>query len=397
MKNLQRFNQELRDELCGNILPFWMNNMLDIHNGGFYGRMTGDGEIVADAPKGAVMNARILWTFSAAYKQIGTAEYLDVAKRAYETLLDKFYDHTNGGVYWSLTADNQPLDTKKQFYALGFAIYGLSEYAHATGDQMALEYAKKLFETIEEHSFDSVDNGYIEAKTDQWDEIADMRLSDKDENEKKTMNTHLHIIEPYTNLYRVWKSDRLRERIVNLIEIFIEKIYSEQTGHFALFFDEKWNERSVGAFSYGHDIEGSWLLLEAALEIGDDALTQRVKACCARLADAAMEGCCDDGSMVYEHHADGRIDADLHWWVQAETVIGLFYKYKYYDDTKALDAALLSWNFIKTKMIDTQSGEWYWSIKADGQINRDDDKAGFWKCPYHNGRMCLEIMRLIEK
>lgn len=395
MEKLKRLRAELTDELRGNILPFWAERMRDDVNGGFYGQMKGDGTLVPGAPKGAVMYGRILWTFSAAYRLFGDAAYLEAAIRAKEGLLEHFYDHEFGGVYWQVDAAGKPADTKKQFYALGFAIYGLSEYHRATGDAESLEYAIKLFESIENHSFDPVNNGYIEAAARDWREIGDVRLSDKDANERKTMNTHLHILEPYTNLYRVWKDPRLEKQLRNLIGIFTDRIYSPCTDHLGLFFDDGWNKKNAGTVSYGHDIEASWLLLEAAAELGDGLLTERVKPVCGRIADAGMQGYRPDGSMIYEMHSDGRLDTDRHWWVQAETVVGLFYLWKLHGREAALDQALRTWDYIKDRLVDRKNGEWFWSVGADGGANRTDDKAGFWKCPYHNGRMCMEVISLI--
>lgn len=396
MRTLHTWKQELTDELTHNILPFWMNRMPDSTNGGFCGQITGNNDLVLDAPKGAIMHERILWTFAAAYRTLGRSEYLETATQAKRYIIDHFYDHKYGGIYWSLTSDGQPLDTKKQFYALGFAIYGLSEYARATGDKEALDYAIRLFESIEEHSFDPIDNGYFEAQTRDWQQIGDMRLSDKDANEKKTMNTHLHILEPYTNLYRIWKSELLRDKIINLLNLFLDKIESQKTHHLGLFFDEKWNEKSVGQYSYGHDIEASWLLLEAAHEVGDPVLLNKTMTHCNNIAMAAMEGYQPDGSLIYEHHIDGSLNRERHWWVQAEMVIGLFYLYKFHEYEAALTKAQHTWDYIKTNIVDHKDGEWFWSVLDDGTQNKQDDKAGFWKCPYHNSRMCMEIISLIK-
>lgn len=257
--DIKKMKQEMEEELVSNILPFWINRMTDEVNGGFYGRITGREEVKPEAEKGAILNARILWTFSAAYRLLRRPEYLETATRAKRTLIDRFYDNEFGGVYWSLDYKGNPLDTKKQIYALGFAIYGLSEYARATGDDEALAYAIRLFETIEEHSFDPVKNGYCEALTREWGEIADMRLSAKDENERKTMNTHLHILEPYTNLFRIWKDARLEKQLRNLIGLFTERILNIKTGHLELFFNDDWVSK-YRIVSYGHDIEASWLI-----------------------------------------------------------------------------------------------------------------------------------------
>ncbi len=383
---------EVEHELTTGILPFWMEKMADNVQGGFYGRIDGDDKLHADAPKGAILNARILWTFSAAYRLLRKPEYLDTATRAKRYIIDKFYDKDFGGVYWSLTANGEPLDTKKQVYAQGFAIYGLSEYARATGDREALDYAVKLFETVEKYSFDRDRNGYIEAFTREWKPIEDMRLSDKDENTSKTMNTHLHILEPYANLYRVWKDEQLERQLRNMLDLFTGKILNKKTYHLDLFFDNCWHTDG-NIISYGHDIEASWLIHEAALVLGDEALLKRIEPVITNIARAADEGLNPDGSMIYERFtAEDRTDRELHWWVQAENVVGHVNLYQHFGDEKALDTAMKCWQFIKDKIIDHANGEWHWSLMPDGSVNRRDDKAGFWKCPYHNGRMCMEII-----
>lgn len=390
-ETINTLRKEVTEELEGNILPFWMNKMTDRERGGFYGRISGEDVLMPDEPKGAILNARILWTFSAAYRLLKKPEYLATATRAKRYLLDFFYDKQFGGIYWSVDCEGNPLDTKKQIYALGFAIYGLSEYARATGDEEALEYAIRLFEVIEKYSFDAEKNGYVEALTRDWQPIADMRLSDKDENEKKTMNTHLHILEPYANLYRVWKDGRLKTQLKNLIELFVTKILDTQTYHLNLFFEDDWTNK-YHLISYGHDIEASWLIHEAALVLGDETVLKQIEPVIVRIARAADEGLNADGSMRYERFSDkGETDRELHWWVQAENVVGHLNLYQHFGDEEALSTALRCWQFIKDKLIDRENGEWYWSRFADGSINRNDDKAGFWKCPYHNGRMCLEI------
>ena len=391
-QQINRLRNEMRSELENNILPFWMNKMEDNEQGGFYGEITGNDELRPEASKGAILNARILWTFSAAYRLLKKPEYLKTATRAKRYLIDRFYDPEYGGIYWELDYKGNPLDTKKQIYAIGFAIYGLSEYARATGDAEALEYAQRLFEVIEQHSFDPVQNGYLEALTRDWQPIGDMRLSDKDENEKKTMNTHLHILEPYTNLYRIWKDERLERQLRNLIDVFITRILDPQTGHLNLFFEEDWTNK-YRIYSYGHDIEASWLIHEAALVLGDETVLKRIEPLIVRIAQAADEGLNPDGSMIYENFLDKqKIDRELHWWVQAENVVGHINLYQHFEDESALDIAARCWEFIKAKLIDHEQGEWHWSILPDGTVNRKDDKAGFWKCPYHNGRMCMEVI-----
>ena len=387
-----QLKKEVEEILTTNILPYWMDKMTDVQHGGFYGRINGQEVLMPEAEKGAILNARILWTFSSAYRLLHKPEYLETATRAKREIIDLFYDKEFGGIYWSVSAEGRPLDTKKQIYAIGFAIYGLSEYHRATGDNEALEYAIRLFHDIEAHSFDRKKNGYCEALTREWEELADMRLSDKDANERKTMNTHLHILEPYTNLFRVWKDDHLKHQLHNLVRLFIDRILDTETSHLQLFFNDDW-ESQYRIISYGHDIETSWLLHEAALVLGDKTLLDEVEPRVIDIAEAGTEGFLTTAGMLYEQNVDAAsIDADRHWWVQAEAIVGYVNLYQHFDDKLSLSRAVQCWEFVKRHLIDRENGEWYWSLRADGSVNRNEDKAGFWKCPYHNGRMCMEIM-----
>ena len=420
-EEVKTLKAEVRDVLENNILNFWLDKMVDEENGGFYGQMTGEGEIVKMADKGGILNARILWSFSAAYRVLHKQEYLEAATRAKDYIIDHFIDKEYGGTYWSLDYKGQPKDTKKQFYAIGFTIYGLSEYARATGDREALDYAMELYECIEEHSLDREYNGYIEACTREWGEIADMRLSELDANYPKSQNTHLHIIEPYTNLFRCIKElkaaescdyvpaigsvlpigvtvpddfvVRLESSLRNLITIFTDKILNPDTHHLDLFFDMDWTREAGRLESYGHDIECSWLMHEAALVLGDETVLRKVETVVQMVAKASEKGLNEDGSMVHEANLDtGYVDTDRHWWVQAENVVGWINIWQYFGDESALQKALRCWQYIKDNLIDREGGEWWWSRDPERNINRKDDKAGFWKCPYHNSRMCLELM-----
>ncbi|HUW93091.1 MAG TPA: AGE family epimerase/isomerase [Bacteroidales bacterium] len=383
---------DARNELIGSILPFWITRMPDSVHGGFYGRINGENNTVSDAPKGAILNARILWTFSAALRELKDPLYLETALRAKDYIFKHFFDDEYGGTYWCLKSNGEPLDTKKQVYSQAFFIYALSEYYMATGDEECLKKAVELFHIIEDHSFDKELNGYLEAFDRQWGEIADLRLSEKDANEKKTMNTHLHILEAYTNLFRIWPDDKLRDQLRNLVNIFLNRIVDGSNSHLNLFFDEQWNCRST-LVSYGHDIEASWLLYEAAEVLNDSNLTAVVKEKAIKILKAAGEGLQADGSLIYERdNAVGHIDRDRHWWVQAEAVVGFLNAFELTGDEDYLLKSSKCYNYIKNNLVDRVGGEWYWSIKSDGTVNKTDDKAGFWKCPYHNSRMCLEIM-----
>jgi mannobiose 2-epimerase len=420
----RQMKHEMQDVLQQNILPFWMNRMTDHENGGFYGRIDGLGQLHPQTEKGAILNARILWAFSAAYRVLQNNDYLETATRAKDYLIDHFIDKEYGGVYWSVDYLGQPLDTKKQFYAIGFAIYGLTEYTRATGDREALDYALQLYDCIKEHAFYEKCNGYIEACTREWNEIADMRLSELDANYPKSQNTHLHIIEPYTNLLRCLKEIRSAEScnyvpvlgavlpigvtipedtiagveasLRNLIDIFTDRILNPETHHLDLFFEMDWKRGTDQIESYGHDIECSWLLHEAALVLGDQKVLRKVEQVVLEVAKASEKGLRLDGSMIHEANlTTGHVDDDLHWWVQAENVVGWMNIYQYFGDASALEKAARCWQYIKDNLIDWNGGEWYWSRRADGTLNKVDDKAGFWKCPYHNSRMCLEVMERV--
>lgn len=389
---METLKKEMKQCLENNILRYWIDKVTDKEHGGYYGRVDGHDHVHPEAEKGAILNGRILWAFSAAYRVMKNQEYLDAATRAKDYILDHFIDKEYGGVYWSLDCEGKPLDTKKQTYAIGFVIYGLSEYARATGDKQALDAAIKLYHDIEAHAYDAVNGGYVEALTREWNPIADMRLSDKDENGAKTMNTHLHVIEPYTNLYRVWPSKELHESIHRLLDVFTDKLYNKETHHLDLFFDNAWHGRR-NIESYGHDIEATWLLWETALVLGEDDVKAKLGPIVVDLAKAADEGLQPDGSMIYEHWKDsGKTDRQRQWWVLCENVIGHVNLYQYFHDEQALAIAKNCWTFIDTHLVDHVNGEWHWSIDDNGTVNLDDDKAGFWKCPYHNSRMCLEII-----
>ena len=421
MNEVQTMKQEMQDVLQNNILRFWLDKMQDQEHGGFYGRIDGTGILHPDAEKGAILNARILWSFSAAYRVLGNQEYLEAATRAKDYIIEHFIDPEYGGVYWSVDYQGNPLDTKKQFYAIGFAIYGLTEYARATDDREALDYALQLFDCIEEHAFDREHNGYIEAMTRDWKPIADMRLSELDANFPKSQNTHLHIIEPYTNLLRCLKELQAKEScdyvpaigsvlpvgisvpietilcvegaLRNLIDIFTDKILNPETHHLDLFFEMDWTRGAGHLESYGHDIECSWLMHEAALVLGDQKVLDKVEKVVREVAKASEKGLRPDGSMIHEANLDtGHVDDDLHWWVQAENVVGWYNLYQHFGDEDALKKAVRCWHYIKDNLIDYKNGEWFWSRHPDGSLNTVDDKAGFWKCPYHNSRMCLEII-----
>ena len=388
-----QLRQSAQTVLEENILAYWLR-LRDTKHGGFYGQVTGDEILVPDAPRGAILNARILWTFSSAYRVLShqpsavsnqISDYLDAAQEAKRYIEAHFIDKEHGGCYWSVTAEGEPLDTHKQFYALAFMLYAFSEYVRATGDETARPIAESFFRVLEQYGRDRQYGGYVEAASRDWQPLTDMRLSDKDENTVKSQNTNLHVLEAYTNYYRIAPTSEVREALLSLINTMQERVILP-SGHLGLFFDEQWQPTSA-QFSAGHDIECSWLLNEAADVLGIDC-DERVR----RLAEAAQEDLHDDGSI-----------GERTWWEEAEAVVGFVNMWQHILDkrqkTKDKSRAEEYWRlaertygYILDKLIDKEHGEWFWEILPDGTPNCKEDKAGFWKCPYHNSRMCLELI-----
>ncbi|MBC7888992.1 MAG: AGE family epimerase/isomerase [Ferruginibacter sp.] len=390
------YYNEVKSELNA-ILNYWMLNTHDAVNGGFIGRIDENNIPHPDAPKGAVLNSRILWAFSSAFKITGNPKHLHLARIAFNYLNTSFIDKAYGGVYWTLSADGRPLDTKKQIYALAFALYGCSAYFEISNNEAAKNTAIELYRQIEAHSFDSAHTGYLEAFTRDWKPLEDLRLSAKDANEKKTMNTHLHILEAYTTLYRIWPDEQLKQQIKNLIQNFIDHIVDADTGHLVLFFDEAWNRRSA-TVSYGHDIEAAWLLLEAAEATKETPLIEVIKKLSVQISLAATEGVDTDGGLWYEYEPNTKhIIKEKHSWVQAEAMVGFFNLWQLTNHEVYLQKSLQSWQYVKTCIKDEIYGEWLWGRNGDGTIMKSQDKVGIWKCPYHNSRACIEIIKRLQQ
>jgi len=384
--------RELKAEL-ESLLSWWMFHMADLENGGFYGRMDGRGKRFPKANKSIILNTRILWTFAAAARLTKKPAYKKMADRAFRYISTCFLDSVEDGVFWMLDFRGNPIQTKKQIYAQAFAIYAFAEYYLLTKNKTALNHAKGLFQLIEKHSSDKKRGGYFEAFSSNWQGLEDLRLSEKDQNAAKTMNTHLHILEAYTMLFKA-KSDRdTRVALERLIECFLEKFIDKQTGHLKLFFDENWNPKS-DSISFGHDIECSWLLVEAAGVLGEKKLEERVVQTALKMADVTLrEGLDRDGGLFNEASPGGIVDTDKHWWPQAEAVVGFWNAWQLSKEVKFQQAAMRSWVFIEDFLRDENHGEWHWRVNRHGKPILSEDKAGPWKAPYHNGRMCLEMVK----
>lgn len=394
--------QRVEEELRSDILPFWLKHTIDEEYGGFRGQIANDLTVDTHAAKGLILNARILWTFSKAFSVYEDPAYLIAARRAYEYLCRYFWDEEFRGLYWMVDYQGRPLDTRKRIYGQAFTVYALAEYAHATAAAEPIERAKLIFAQIEAAGHDDAHGGYFETYERDWTLAADQRLSDVDLDEKKSMNTHLHLLEAYATLLRHHEDTMVRFRLRELIEVFLKYIIDPATQHFILFFDEAWSSKSE-KISFGHDIEGSWLLCEAAEVLGDAALLARVRVIAVKMAQAVFEQALDaDGGLQYEAEktADGPaviIDSDKHWWPQAEAVVGFLNAYEISGQQHFFHAAEQSWAFIEKHIVDHQHGEWFWRVSKDGVPAADQDKVGPWKCPYHNARTCFEVMERLRR
>jgi mannobiose 2-epimerase len=390
-----------RRELTGNILPFWMRHTVDREHGGFYGAIDCDGQVDKQAPRASVINARILWTFSAAARILHDKACRETADWAYNYITDKFWDREYGGVYWMLDHLGNPISDRKQIYAQAFAAYGMAEYFRATGRVESLDCAKQLYRLIEEMSGEPLYGGYLEARARDWSALEDVRLSEKDLNSPKSMNTHLHILEAYTNLLRVWPDPTLRASLACLLELIMDRIVDNSTAHFKMFFDNKWTPLSDHV-SFGHDIEGSWLIQEAAEVLGDPVLLDRARDLAVRMAQAVYDqGLDKDGSLFYEASEGRMVDPNKHWWAQAEAVVGFYNAWQVSGREHFRTAAYRVWKYIEDKIVDKVHGEWHAKLKPDGTPWKAEDDAdaclvGAWKCPYHNARVCFEMLERLH-
>ncbi|MBT0586822.1 AGE family epimerase/isomerase [Alteromonas oceanisediminis] len=382
--------QELRT-----IASWWKRHALDKHCGGFYGQVDNQALPVPDSFKGVVLNTRILWFFSELAAQSRDSVDEATAYRAYDWLKTFFHDREYGGLFWALDSQGVPLDDKKQVYAQCFGIYALCSYFKLTRETEALEMARSLFDMVETNARDQLNGGYIEACTRVWGNIEDYRLSDKDLNCPKSMNTHLHVLEAYTSLYTIAPDARVEEALEHVLEVFLDKIKGAGKCHLSLFFDIQWKSLSQSV-SFGHDIEASWLLCEAADALGQEVIKQKVNTAAIELAQACYQkGLATAGYMLdeYEFHS-GVFGQNSYWWVQAEALVGFVNAYQLTGQKHYLDVCLPIWKFLEDEHFD--EGEWLWLARSQGgeQLHY---KAGFWKGPYHNGRAMLELQKRLKR
>ncbi|MDD6307300.1 MAG: AGE family epimerase/isomerase [Clostridiales bacterium] len=382
--------EEVKEHLLNTIIPFW-KNLRDNENGGYYGWLDYDLKLDKKAVKGCILNSRITWFFANAYTLLKDESLLDEAKHGFQFMKDYCFDKENGGIYWSITYDGKPEDTTKHTYNQAFCIYALSSYYEASGDTEALQMAKGLFRIIEEKCTDEV--GYLEAFDKEFHLIENDKLSENGVIADKTMNTLLHVFEAYTELYRVSKDADVKKRLEWILDTIADKIYNPTLHRQEVFFDKNYNS-ILDLHSYGHDIETAWLLNRGVDVLGEDSYQKKLAPIIDDLTNQIYKIAFDGRSLANECEK-GVVNEHRIWWVQAEAVVGFLNGYTRHPERKDyLDAAKAEWQFIKDYMIDKRKGsEWFWETDKDGKPYPNRPIVEPWKCPYHNGRMCMEVIR----
>ena len=402
------FYQSVKNELFNDILPYWEKHSRDTENKGFFGAIDNNNKSDAACERSIVMTSRYLWTYSAVARATKDVKYLEMADFAFDVIKTKYWDKDNGGVFWSVMPDGTPKVTKKQIYGEAFCCYGLSEYAAALKElrnseasEESMNYALDLYDLLEHYAYDSEFGGYVEARAINWSYTDDMILSEKDMNCPKSMNTNLHVMEAYTNLYRtiavVFPDARsvrseIGKSLAFLVRTTTDSIL-QKNYHLAMFFDMQWN--SLGdEVSYGHDIEASWLLWEAACELNDDELKTEIRDTVIKMAETAYaEGFDQTAGCMENFTKNGQRNRNRVWWTQAESINGFYNAWQMTSEKKYEDACDLLWNWIQNYQLDKKNGEWWNEVDENGNPILSENKGGNWKTSYHNGRTCLEILR----
>ncbi|MDO7906808.1 AGE family epimerase/isomerase [Paenibacillus sp. JX-17] len=390
---MEIMQQEVSKEWQEHILPFWAG-LQDLEHGGYYGEVNVHLERDPLAPKGGIAAARQLWSFAAAYRVTRDPQWAGHARHAYLFLRDRLYDQEYGGIYWMADYSGRPQDTRKHIYAQSFAVYSLSEYCRATGDQEALSLAQNIFALVEGKGYDPQIQAYKEEFDREWNEQPNEMLSENGVVAEITMNTTIHILEAYTTLYRVWPDPLVHSALENLLSMLYQRVYDPVRKRLNVFFDRSWNSL-LDLTSFGHDIEASWLIDDALQAIGsaNPDYVRMVIDIAYQIADTAVQ---PDGSLINERHGD-HIDDTRIWWVQAEAMVGFYNAYQRTGDERFLERIQQMWAYTKAHIIDSRNGgEWYWSVQGSGQPD-SREIAGPWKCPYHNSRFCIELIERMNQ
>ncbi|MDE7334470.1 MAG: AGE family epimerase/isomerase [Lachnospiraceae bacterium] len=384
--------EEIKAHLIREIIPFW-KSLRDDEFGGYYGFMDYDLKLDKKAVKGCILNSRITWFFSSAYTLLKDESLLEEAKHGFAFMKEHCMDRENGGIFWSIQYDGRPEDTTKHTYNQAFSIYALSSYYEASGDEEALAMAKELFRIIESRCTDEM--GYREAFDREFHEIENDKLSENGVIADKTMNTLLHVFEAYTELYRVCPMPEVKERLMWIMDTFADKVYNQALHRQEVFFDARMNS-IIDLHSYGHDIETAWLIDRGVEVLGEEKYREKMTPVTKDLTEQIYKTAFDGRSLANECEK-GIVNTHRIWWVQAEAIVGFLNGYKMNPDrSEYLDAACKIWDFTKEYLIDKRQGsEWFWEVDEEGVPYPGRPIVEPWKCPYHNGRMCLEVIKRV--
>lgn len=406
---LNQYKTYFENELHDNILSYWIKYGVEESGTGFYPAVDLDNKPVMSANKTCVLNARILWTFAAAAKMYPGKGYEEIAHRAYRVVTEDFADNEFGGFYMELASDNRVVNDVKHTYAQAFVIYSFCKYYEFNPSDEVMDNIRKFFFFLDAKTKDPYNPGYLESFTRDWEIFEENRMADN--NEPKSMNTHLHLLEAYTAVYRVWKDDLVKQRLTELLDIFINNIIRD-SGHLGIFFTSDFKEtlNSKGTCSFGHDIEASWLLWESAEILENSEIQKQIKPLVVKMADVVLRAGVDkDGGLFLESTRYGsNVRTNKHWWLQAENLVGYMNAYQLKGDQKYWDTVELAWDFIDRCVIDHKGGEWFTKVNRLGvpyleepqgdpsPYYRNDRKIDPWKCPYHNGRAMMEMVNRID-
>ena len=390
-----KIRSDVEQHLIQDIIPFW-KSLRDNENGGYFGWLGYDLKLDKKAVKGCILNSRITWFFSNAYTLLKDESLLDEARHGYEFLKNVCWDKENGGVYWSVNYDGTPEETLKHTYNQAFAVYALASYYDALGDEEALETALELWKLIEDKCKD--EGGYLEAFDRKFSPVNNEKLSENGVLAERTMNTLLHVLEAYTELYRADPFYGVGDSIRSILRLFEKKIYDPEKQICDVFFDADYHSL-IDLESFGHDIETSWLIDRGCNILEDKAYQKEMQPIINGLAEAAYHNAFDEHQNALNNEREGeRIDNQKIWWVQAESVVGFYNAYQNDPQkTEYLHTAEKIWEFIQHHVIDSKSGEWIESIPADNLPDSNQALVHPWKCPYHNGRMCMEMIQRLSQ
>jgi mannobiose 2-epimerase len=395
--DIRAYAASAENELRTDILPFWLDHARDLKRGGFYGLIDEDMRVHPDAPRGTLLTARVLWTFSAAYRRFHDPAYLTMAQWAEKDLLAHGWDAKFGGLFWTTAPDGTPVTTVKHVYDQSFGIYALSEYYRTTKDQAALDRAIAIYRLIESKARDHQHGGYFESFTRDWRRDDSLQRRILGGTGAKSQNTHIHLLEAYTNLYRAWPDPQFREDFRALLTLMLTRIIDPHSHHLVLYFNDDWTPVSE-EISFGHDIELSWLVVEAASVLGDPTLLAQARATALQMADVTeRQGLDTDGGVLNEAGPHGITDANKDWWPQAEAAVGFLNAYQISAEPRFFADSRRVWGFIQAKFVDRTNGDWWQSLTRDGHPRPHGAKVSTWKCPYHNSRSCLELLDRLDE